>query len=371
MLSSLKDGIPLDYFLDHVDEDFICGICLNVLNDPHQACSEGHPFCKFCLCNFMKYHRVCCGGFKEGCGRKLVGMTKSASAISTFIGSFKVSCFSVLSKNLIVDNESCSWVGTLKDFKTHVVNDSHHTNGRTFEYPLQANLKFCINENSTAELPTYLYKDHIISFFPEGVQFAENAHSAVADSTSSGMEKSAVEGMSSVICHSRSTSAASAASSFAWDYNGLSSPQSPPDSAAVSSSSSSSSDVESGDGSMRKRCKLSTSGYDGSGQGTMQDEDSVDTALIQESFKTTATVGKLIESLQVPSAERKESSAKSQVTPNEKATQHASYATTVPLWLPVPAPTSAAEPLVARQRVPKDVEVSVEDAGKTGCNGHY
>jgi hypothetical protein len=87
-------------------------------------------------------------------------------------------------------------------------------------------------------------------------------------------------------------------------------------------------------------------------EGTTQNNDTVDTVRIPE---TTATVrSKIIESPHVEAdALIKESFVRhhtSQVMGVTNAHQHASYATTVPLWLPVPTSTSATEPVVARQR---------------------
>jgi hypothetical protein len=85
-----------------------------------------------------------------------------------------------------------------------------------------------------------------------------------------------------------------------------------------------------------------------SGEGTTQDNDTVETALTQESFKSTASVRKMIEeSLSVQ--EEKGSSARHHMSPVksvEKTTLHATYATTMPLWLSVAGTASAPDPFV-------------------------
>jgi hypothetical protein len=50
-------GYCKEIFVD-IDDDLLCGICQEILNDPHQ-CQNGHMFCKTCLLAALKYKSKC------------------------------------------------------------------------------------------------------------------------------------------------------------------------------------------------------------------------------------------------------------------------------------------------------------------------
>lgn len=45
-------------FIAKVDEEFVCGICLDVLSEP-QTCPDGHLYCKSCITEWLKTSTVC------------------------------------------------------------------------------------------------------------------------------------------------------------------------------------------------------------------------------------------------------------------------------------------------------------------------
>ncbi len=51
-------GYPVELFLREPAVDFCCGICLNVLKDPHQ-CKNGHTYCFDCISEALTARNVC------------------------------------------------------------------------------------------------------------------------------------------------------------------------------------------------------------------------------------------------------------------------------------------------------------------------
>jgi hypothetical protein len=51
------NGFPAEWFVS-VSDELICGLCLDILNDPHQ-CTNGHLYCKKCITDCLKSYKVC------------------------------------------------------------------------------------------------------------------------------------------------------------------------------------------------------------------------------------------------------------------------------------------------------------------------
>ncbi len=106
--SELKSGFPIDWFVDF-PEDFICGFCSNVLNDPLQ-CKNGHMFCKSCVTNACITSNSCptchIAIVLEGLGNNKLA-EKQISKLTT-----NCPCKSDLSRGY---NQQCTWTGVLNE----------------------------------------------------------------------------------------------------------------------------------------------------------------------------------------------------------------------------------------------------------------
>jgi hypothetical protein len=99
------------YFNQH--EDYMCGICLNVLNNPHQ-CFSGHTYCYECLKNAAEVNRFC-----PTCKRPLKVEHLSASLfLKNQISELLVRCY-CLNEGQIHDGDICSWSGTMEKREAH------------------------------------------------------------------------------------------------------------------------------------------------------------------------------------------------------------------------------------------------------------
>ena len=49
---------PPEQFVNEVDEEYKCGICFNVLDQPH-SCQDGHTFCKGCITRWVENKQEC------------------------------------------------------------------------------------------------------------------------------------------------------------------------------------------------------------------------------------------------------------------------------------------------------------------------
>jgi hypothetical protein len=56
--SELSFGINVDWFLENPEIDFLCGICLDVLNEPRN-CKNGHLYCAACLNAHLEHSNYC------------------------------------------------------------------------------------------------------------------------------------------------------------------------------------------------------------------------------------------------------------------------------------------------------------------------
>ena len=52
-------GFERVLFEDAVDEDFICSICQDVLENPVSACVEGHTHCEQCIKKWQEKGKNC------------------------------------------------------------------------------------------------------------------------------------------------------------------------------------------------------------------------------------------------------------------------------------------------------------------------
>lgn len=55
---SEHSSMTIENFISHVEDEFLCAICLNVMMKPH-ACKEGHAFCLQCICRWLAKNETC------------------------------------------------------------------------------------------------------------------------------------------------------------------------------------------------------------------------------------------------------------------------------------------------------------------------
>ncbi len=103
-LHGLK-AFPFRYLYSKHCEDFICGICLNVLKDPSQ-CQNGHMFCFSCINQAMKTRQLC-----PCCNIPLYFQSLSyCLTVRNLIDKLTVKC----------TNQNCDWTGHLNQRKHHM-----------------------------------------------------------------------------------------------------------------------------------------------------------------------------------------------------------------------------------------------------------
>lgn len=61
----VSHGFPPSLFLDEKDDEDLCGICLNVCNDPKQCRNNGHIFCDICIRHQVTNYSSKCPNCKE------------------------------------------------------------------------------------------------------------------------------------------------------------------------------------------------------------------------------------------------------------------------------------------------------------------
>ena len=73
-------GFGTDLFVSQpVDDNLICGLCLEVLDKPTSACIEGHIFCAACLAKVVDKRScpTCRGSRQESLCRPIQNMVSS------------------------------------------------------------------------------------------------------------------------------------------------------------------------------------------------------------------------------------------------------------------------------------------------------
>ena len=122
-------------FTEDVDEEFLCGICTQVLNNP-QSCKQGHTFCHDCITDWLKKKKTC----PIGSRKLLKSQLTHVRLAENMINKMKVTC-----ENNEVKDESkqprkrrkvskdsevitgCTWTGKLQERKTHLTEECKFT----------------------------------------------------------------------------------------------------------------------------------------------------------------------------------------------------------------------------------------------------
>ena len=118
-MSNTGSGYDFGIFLEKPGERYLCGICLNVLNEPRQ-CQNGHCFCLECF-NLALSTRKACPVCKiktlpNTLGRNLF-VQESINDMKTICKSCERSSTTILTLNEYPDR--CNWIGKLENRQNH------------------------------------------------------------------------------------------------------------------------------------------------------------------------------------------------------------------------------------------------------------
>ncbi|KAL1917938.1 uncharacterized protein VTP21DRAFT_3772 [Calcarisporiella thermophila] len=155
-------GIATEYFLKPISEDFVCTICLSVLEDPVQVrCREDHIFCYACINDNIRIGRLECPLCREVLNPSSF---QSAKFLKRQIGRLEVRC--------VYSDAGCTWTGPLSD--NHSANCQYETvecpNARhgcpniLLKKDLSTHLQTCLYEliscpNNPSSCESFLRKD--------------------------------------------------------------------------------------------------------------------------------------------------------------------------------------------------------------------
>src|SRR6218665_1191134 len=88
-------GIDEDRFEDVVSKDFICSICLDVVENPLALSDCEHVFCRHCIELWMSKNQCFCTGFHHHCplDRKTIRFTRMPDEIfNVLYSSLRMHC---------------------------------------------------------------------------------------------------------------------------------------------------------------------------------------------------------------------------------------------------------------------------------------
>lgn len=129
-----SSGHPTKLFVEQPSDEFICGLCLDVLNNPHQ-CRNGHCFCYGCVCSALAVQKVC-------------PICKCSMTVESMHGNLLIRNL-IEKTNVKCENEGCDWTGALHKLDNHLSNDCDYR------------LLICTNDGCSLLLPKLQIEAHI------------------------------------------------------------------------------------------------------------------------------------------------------------------------------------------------------------------
>lgn len=136
--SVAKSGYETKLFVLPPAKDFICGLCLDVMNNPLQCCTEGHCYCSECILDAMISDRRC-----PLCRVKVPKTYKFVKnlAVRNLIDNLEVRCN--------VDAQAtCNWTGPLHQRAEHIKADCPLTETE------------CTHAGCNEQMPRFFIQDH-------------------------------------------------------------------------------------------------------------------------------------------------------------------------------------------------------------------
>ena len=108
------------HFVDAVDDEFVCSICLEVFVEPMQ-CKEGHIFCKACIEKTLKKKKEC----PMDRSKLLKADLSRVRAVENLISRKRVRC--PHASQHTDDEDGCAWVGKVSERQEHLDDECGHT----------------------------------------------------------------------------------------------------------------------------------------------------------------------------------------------------------------------------------------------------
>ncbi|KAL7740464.1 hypothetical protein ACLKA6_006996 [Drosophila palustris] len=102
-------GYDLSLIIGHVDEELLCPICADVLEEPMQSSSCEHAFCRYCIEKWMQEKQICPVDRSDLLPIHLVPVSR---LMRNMLGRLKIKCS-------FAEN-GCTAVLTLDEFRNHV-----------------------------------------------------------------------------------------------------------------------------------------------------------------------------------------------------------------------------------------------------------
>ncbi|KAJ1404714.1 hypothetical protein B484DRAFT_457230 [Ochromonadaceae sp. CCMP2298] len=100
-----EGGYPYDMFVTLPPDDLKCSICMEILRDPVQVCSQQHVYCDCCISQWKTEFTGC-----PECRAPFIDM-QPARLARNMILQLEVRC---------PEDEACGWTGQLQDTAAHV-----------------------------------------------------------------------------------------------------------------------------------------------------------------------------------------------------------------------------------------------------------
>ena len=108
------------HFVDAVDDEFVCSICLEIFVEPMQ-CKEGHIFCKACIEKTLAEKEEC----PMDRSKLLKADLSRVRAVENMISRKRVRC--PHASQHTDDEDGCAWVGKVSERQEHLDDECGHT----------------------------------------------------------------------------------------------------------------------------------------------------------------------------------------------------------------------------------------------------
>lgn len=129
-----SSGYSTKLFVEQPSDEFICGLCLDVLNNPHQ-CRNGHCFCYGCVCSALAIQRMC-------------PLCKCAMSVDSMNSNLLVRNL-IEKTNVRCENVGCPWTGHLHRLDGHLCNECEYR------------LMICTNDGCSVRVPQNQLDAHV------------------------------------------------------------------------------------------------------------------------------------------------------------------------------------------------------------------
>jgi len=114
-----------DLVTGKLDEDLLCGICLNVLEGPTSCCKQGHIFCRICLDDVLAMARPLCPSCRQRISEDSFSRIRY---MEKAINELKIRCENGVDSKEDAKKEAkkrkldttCTWTGQMQNLQEHL-----------------------------------------------------------------------------------------------------------------------------------------------------------------------------------------------------------------------------------------------------------